>query len=104
MPGREGAGGLDHEGAGIAVEGDGVGVMEVGLVVGGTDFRFERVSYGSPYFFYYSFFFVMIRAVLDTGGSVPDPRGGALGATATGRSFSSSRPLAASPSRSPGSS
>jgi len=45
-------GGLDDEGAGIAVEGDGVGVPQVGLIVAVTDLKFERVFYGSPYSFY----------------------------------------------------
>jgi len=63
-------GGLDEEGAGVAVEGNGVGVPQVGLIVAPTDSKFERVFYGSPYFFYQSFFFVFIRCVLGTRRSV----------------------------------
>ena len=52
LGGCEGTGGLDEEGTGIAVEGDGVGVPQVGVIVTPTDLKFERVFYGSPYFFY----------------------------------------------------
>ena len=52
LGGSEGTGDLDEEGAGVAVEGDGVGVLKIGLVVGGTDFGFESFFCGSPYFFY----------------------------------------------------
>jgi hypothetical protein len=62
LVGDEGAGGLDDEGAGVPVEGDGVGVAKVGLVIGRSDFKFERLLYGSPYFFYWPLFFVVLRA------------------------------------------
>jgi len=52
LGGCEGTGGLDEEGARIAVEGYGVDVAQVGLIVAPTDLKFERVFYGSPYFFY----------------------------------------------------
>jgi len=52
LRGCEGTGGLDDEGAGIAVERDGVGVGDIGMVVGGAGFKFERIFDGSPYFFY----------------------------------------------------
>jgi len=77
LGGCERTGSLDEEAAGVAVEGNGVGVAQVGLIVAPTDLKFERVFYGSPYFFYQSFFFVFIRCVLGTRGSVLGSRGGA---------------------------
>ena len=79
LRGCEGTGSFDEEDAGITVEADGVGVAQVGLIVAPTDLKFERVFHGSPYFFYQSFFFVFIRCVLGTSGSVLDTRGSVLG-------------------------
>jgi hypothetical protein len=58
------------------------------VVVQGSDLRFERFSYSSPYFFYWSFFFVVLRAargsrrcVRGSSGGVVGISGGVLGST-----------------------
>jgi hypothetical protein len=66
---------------GVGVEGDRAGVGDVGAIVGGADFSFQSAFDGSPYFFYQSLFFVVIRCVLGTRGSVVGTRGGVLGST-----------------------
>jgi hypothetical protein len=49
-------------------------IFDEGAIVSGADFSFQSAFDGSPYFFYQSLFFVVIRCVLGT-------RGGVLGST-----------------------